>query len=94
MGYLFGMECHAAVVSVQTHRAELLLALAGVGHEARVPRVRLAQQPKSISATCLRAFMIVYQKFGFGNDLGRVPQCRVQGPDRRLLKPLAGFAEI
>ena len=63
-GYLFGLERRAVVVSVQTLRAELLLAVAGVGPEAqglqaRVPRTRLAQQPKSISATCLRAFKTV-----------------------------------
>ena len=64
MGYLFGLERRAVAVSVQTLRAELLLAVAGVGHEAqglkaRVPRTRLAQQPKSISATCLRVFKTV-----------------------------------
>ena len=65
-GTLFGLERRAVVVSVQTLRAELLLAVASVGHEAqglqaRVPRTRLAQQPKSISATCLRALKTVSQ---------------------------------
>ena len=58
-GTLFGLERRAVVVYVQTLRAELLLAVAGVGHEARVPRIRLAQQPKSISATFLGAFKTV-----------------------------------
>jgi hypothetical protein len=35
------LERHAGVVSVQTLRAELLLALAGVGHEARSPQARV-----------------------------------------------------
>ena len=52
------MKC---VVSVQTLRAELLWAVAGVGHEdqglqAQALRSRLAQRPKSISATRFSTF--------------------------------------
>ena len=62
------MERGARVVSVQTLRAELLWGVASVGHEdqglrARAPRPRLAQRPKSISATRFSTFKTASQAF-------------------------------
>ena len=98
MGYLFGLERRAVAVSVQTLRAELLFAVAGVGHEAqglqaRVRRTRIAQQPKSISATCLRAFKTVSQDCirritTNGSFISSVTLPRIEDAERCLAGPV------
>ena len=82
------MERGAGVVSVQTLRAEFLWVVAGVGHEdqglqAWEPRARLAQQPKSISATRFSTFKTASKHFRLRN-----PRVLISSDRGKPLRPL------